>query len=321
MKISLSLFILGLFISCGSNTGTNKQLSSGELQGNITISGAFALYPLAVKWGNEFTRLHPHVNFDIQGGGAGKGITDVLSENVDLGMVSRDIHPVETKRGILAYPVAMDAVIATMNINNPVRQLVLQHGIAREKLIRIFLKGDIRTWGKVVDNSFTDELRTYTRSDAAGAPETWANYLGGSQEELKGTAVFGDPGLAEAVMKDRYGIGYNNIAYLYDHKTKLPFEGLMAVPIDLNNNGQLDSLENFYSNLDSLNAAISDGRYPSPPARPLWFVTKNKPTNPVIIAFLNWVMTDGQKFVSEAGYVSLKDEQLKSGLELLNKEK
>ncbi len=44
----------------------------------------------------------------------------------------------------------------------------------------------------------------YTRSDAAGAAETWAKYFGKKQEDIQGVAVFGDPGLALAVKKDPF---------------------------------------------------------------------------------------------------------------------
>jgi len=31
----------------------------------ITVSGAFALYPMVIRWGEEFTKLNPGVQFDI----------------------------------------------------------------------------------------------------------------------------------------------------------------------------------------------------------------------------------------------------------------
>ena len=65
----------------------------------------------------------------------------------------------------------------------------------------------------------TDPIHVYTRSDAAGAPETWAKYLGKKQENLQGIGVYGDPGLLDAVVKDPLGIGYNNLNYAYDPKT------------------------------------------------------------------------------------------------------
>ena len=54
-------------------------------------------------------KLHPDTQFDIQAGGAGKGMTDTLAGAVDIGMVSRDIKPEETARGAYWVPVAKDA--------------------------------------------------------------------------------------------------------------------------------------------------------------------------------------------------------------------
>lgn len=78
----------------------------GQLQGRVTLSGAFALYPLAVEWGTAFQKLHPKVRVDISAGGAGKGVTDALADVVDLGMVSRDLEPEEEQKGAVGFVVA-----------------------------------------------------------------------------------------------------------------------------------------------------------------------------------------------------------------------
>ncbi len=98
---------------------SNKIKPADNLQGNITISGAFALYPLAVKWAEEFKKIHPNVKIDISAGGAGKGITDVLSSVSDIGLVSRDLNPSETKKGAYPFAVTRDAVIPTISEKNP----------------------------------------------------------------------------------------------------------------------------------------------------------------------------------------------------------
>ena len=51
--------------------------------------------------------------------------------------------------------------------------------------------------------------------------------------------------------------------------------------------------------------AVNDGNYPSPPARNLYFLTKGKPQRKEVLDFFKWVLTDGQNFVSVAGYVPL----------------
>lgn len=78
-------------------------------------------------------------------------------------------------------------------------------------------------------------ISVYTRSDACGAAETRANYLGNyHKEDLRDTAVYWDPGLAEAMKKDPLGICYNNLNYAYDIETRKPIAGLRVIHIDLN---------------------------------------------------------------------------------------
>ena len=133
-------------------------------------------------------------------------------------------------------------------------------------------------------------LRVYTRSDACGAAKTWARYLGASQEELRGIAVYGDPGLAEAVRRDMQGIGYNNINFAYDARTKQPVPGLAILPVDVNGNGVLDKQEDFYGSRDALTAAIARGDYPAPPARDLFLVARGKPSRRLQISAITWVL-------------------------------
>ena len=62
---------------------------------SISFSGAYSLYPLTQLWASEYNKLHPDVRFDIQAGGAGKGLTDCLSGAVDVAMFSRELSPAE----------------------------------------------------------------------------------------------------------------------------------------------------------------------------------------------------------------------------------
>ena len=201
---------------------------SNDLQGEISLSGAFALYPLAVKWADEFKKLHPKVKIDISAGGAGKGITDALAKVVDLGMVSREIHPNEVKKGALAFAVAKDAVVPTINAKNPKIKELLAKGISQKAAEKLFITGEFNDWGDITGVKSSVPVHLYTRSDACGAGETWAKFLGKKQEDLKGTAVFGDPGIASAVQKDPLAFGYNNISYAYDIKSKKPNPGILV---------------------------------------------------------------------------------------------
>jgi len=181
--------------------------------------------------------------------------------------------------------------------------------VTQEIFKKIYITGEITTWGEVVGRpEVMDPIHVYTRSDAAGAPDVWAKYLGKKQENLLGIGVFGDPGLAEAVVRDPPGIGYNNLNYAYDPASGKPVTGLAVIPLDVNANGVADDNELLESKSEAVEA-VRSGAFPSPPARMLNLVTNGKPDDRTL-AFLQWVITDGQKYLDEVGYVSLTQEQI-----------
>lgn len=312
LLIALSLF----FSACGSATpvSTGGTAPGDTLQGNLTISGAFALYPMMTIWAEEFQKLHPDVTFDVSAGGAGKGMTDAISGAVDIGMVSRAVSPEEEAQGAYWVPVVKDAVFPMVNAQNPALQDLLAKGISQDTLIKIFITGEIKTWGEVTGKpEITDEIHVYTRSDASGAADAWAKYLGGKkQEDLIGVGVNGDPGLLEAVIKDPLGIGYNNLGYAFDNATGQAVAGSAILPLDANGNGQADGDEVITDKAQAVDA-VATGKYPSPPARDLNVVTQGKPSG-LTQVFIEWILTDGQQFVGQAGFVQLTPDQLAESL-------
>jgi phosphate transport system substrate-binding protein len=323
-QFSLLIFITGLIAgtmisSCNHGVNRNAGSANDSLKGKITISGAFALYPLTVKWAEEFEKLHPRITVNVSAGGAGKGMTDALSKMVDLGMYSKSVSPEEQAKGAWWIAVAKDAVLPTINANNPVLSDLKKNGLTKQKLYDIFITGIIKTWGQAVGNNSRVELQAFTRSDACGAADMWAKYLNNkNQEDLLGLGVNGDPGVADAVRRNVEGIGFNNLGFVYEMQTRKIYQGLDVIPLDLNENGKIDPDENFYGSMDGVMKAINDGKYPSPPARDLYLVSRGKPDNMLVKVFLKWILSDGQKYVNEAGYVAIKPEQIKTELQKLN---
>ncbi|NMC13317.1 MAG: phosphate ABC transporter substrate-binding protein [Chloroflexi bacterium] len=309
----ISMLVLAMvLVACGMKT--TPVAENAPLKGNITISGAWALYPMMTVWAEEYAKINPEVQFDVSAGGAGKGMADALAGAVDIGMVSRDISAEEEAKGAYWIGVVKDAVFPTISINNPVLADLTAKGLTQETLIKIYITGEIKTWGEAVGKpEITDEIHVYTRSDSCGAAETWAKFLGNKkQEDLLGIGVYGDPGLLDAVIKDPLGIGFNNLGYAYDSKSNKPVEGSTTVPIDVNNNGVVEA-EELLETKEEASQMVAEGKYPSPPARVLNLVTNGKPSG-LVQAFILWTLTDGQKFVGDAGFIQLTSDQLEASL-------
>jgi phosphate transport system substrate-binding protein len=299
--------------ACGRSNP--KPQAGGGPEGTIAVSGAFALYPMMTVWAQEYGKIHPKVKFDIQAGGAGKGMTDTLAGAVDIGMVSREIKAEEEAKGARWVAVAKDAVFPVISAKNPFMRDILAKGIDKAKFRKIFVTGEIGTWGEALGKTgIADAIHVYTRSDSAGAADTWAQFCGGkSQADILSGAigVFGEPALVDTVQKDPLGIGYSNLNSVYDLGGSM-VAGVFVPAIDANGNGKADPEESFVKRAEAVKA-VAEGAYPSPPARFENLVTKGRAAG-ATRDFIEWILGAGQGYLSRAGYVPLTPEQRAASL-------
>ena len=173
----LAIFLFTTLTGCdNSRIKNSSKNNSNELKGNISISGAFALYPMTVRWAEEFQKLHPKLRIDISAGGAGKGMADALSEMVDLGMFSREVRDAEVEKGAWKIALTRDAVLPTINANNPFLKEIKAIGLSQKSFEFIFIKNEESFWESLLGNDkITEKVNVYTRSDACGAAGMWPN--------------------------------------------------------------------------------------------------------------------------------------------------
>lgn len=294
----LKKVISGFLVSTFLTIGAAPAFSQEELKGTITLSGAWAIYPTAVAWGEAFQKKHPGVKIDISAGGAGKGAADTIAGLVDIGMVSRDPDPAEINRGVFPVYVLHDAVLPVLSDKNPALPDILKKGVTKNKLIDIYITGKVTNWVDAVGGTIGKPIHVYTRSDSAGAPASWAKYLGNKkQEDLKGVGIYGDPGLIEAAKRDPIGIGYGNFSFVFTREGGV-VKGARLLPIDSNENGVADPDEVFQTRADAVRA-IEAGRYPA--TRKNFLFTKGKPKG-LVKEFIRFALSDeGAKVVDEVG--------------------
>ena len=255
----LLVLLVGLalcLVSCGGAPPPSAETEQQVI--TIRVSGAWALYPMMLRWAEEYQKLHPDVQVGVWSGGTGKGVTEALGGTVDIGMVSRGVRPEEEKQGAFWVPVVRDAVVAMANAGNPVAADLAARGLTREQCAALWLGGKEATWGSLVARpEARQKVGVYIRSDICGAAEAWAQYLGKHQEDLSGASVYGDPGMVDALKGNPLGIGFNNLSYAYDAKTDKPVAGLMPIPIDINGDRQISESESFYGTRAEMKRAIA----------------------------------------------------------------
>ena len=271
------------------------------VSGNFSSVGSDTLNNVMTLWAEEFKKLYPSVNIQIQGAGSATAPPALTEGTANFGPMSRlmkdqEIQAFEQKYGYkpTAVGVAIDALAVFVNKDNPIKGLTLNQVDAVFSATRkCGAEKDVTRWGDLglTGAWATKPIQLYGRNSVSGTYGYFKEHAL-CKGDFK-TNVNEQPGSASVVQSVSTGlnaVGYSGIGY----KTS----GVKAVPLTAKEGGEFEEAteEN----------AIS-GKYPL--ARVLYvYVNKapNKPLSPLEIEFFKMVLSkSGQGVVEKDGYIAL----------------
>ncbi len=302
---TLFLTLTLLILSPGQAAALDDALPEYEVvsgvSGNLTSVGSDTLANLMTLWAEEFKRIYPTVNIQIQAAGSSTAPPALTEGTSNLGpmsrkMKSKELEAFERRNGYkpVAVPVAIDALAVYVHKDNPLEGLSIpQVDAIFSSTLRCGHNGDVRRWGDLgLGGAWgARDIQLYGRNSVSG---TYGYFKDRAlcKGDFKNT-VNEQPGSAsvvQSVSASLNGVGYSGIGY----KTS----GVRAVPLAKRAGGELvaPSGEN----------AIK-GDYPL--ARFLYvYVNKhpNRPLPPLERAFLQMVLSrSGQEVVVKDGYIPM----------------
>jgi len=248
-------------------------MQGGELAGTISEAGSTSVLPLAEKFALAFMKKHPKVRISYTGGGTGAGIKQSAGGTVDIGAASRDLKISEPD--LMVHAIARDGVAIIVNKGIGIT------GLTIDQLGKIYA-GQVTDWKDVGGKS--GKINVYTREEGSGTRDTFQSMVldpAGLKMSPACLAKKSNGEIQMSVQSDPNGIGYVSFGYT---------EGVKGLLL----NGKEPTIEN-----------VKNGSYPI--SRRLYFLTKHN-DNLLVQAFIAFCRSDeGQKIVSQEGYIQLAD--------------
>ena len=172
-------------------------------------------------------------------------------------------------------------------------------------LFLTFLKNeDSRNWGDLLKNGKNIRADYYCLNDESTL-KSLAAFLKSDEATIAGTNTGNAAEVISAIQKDPYAIGFCKLINLLDFENQGMVENIRLLPIDRNGNGLIDSNEKIYDDINNFSRGVWIGKYPKALFSNIYTVAKVQPENAAEIAFVKWVLTDGQKYLSANGYSDL----------------
>ncbi|MEN9460103.1 MAG: hypothetical protein RIS84_123 [Pseudomonadota bacterium] len=269
------------------------------ISGNLSSVGSDTLANLMTLWTEEFKRLYPNVNIQVQAAGSSTAPPALTEGTSNLGPMSRpmkdqEIEAFEKKFGYKPTPirVAIDALAVYVHKDNPIK------GLSMDQVDAIFSstrkcggKDDVTEWGQLglTGEWASRKIQLYGRNSVSGTYGYFKEHalckgdFKNNVNEQPGSAS-----VVQSVGSSVNGIGYSGIGY----KTS----GVKLVPL------AKKAGEPF---IEATEANAISGKFPL--ARFLYiYVNKapNKPLAPLESEFVKMVLSKtGQAVVVKDGYV------------------
>ncbi len=271
------------------------------ISGNVSSVGSDTLANLMTLWAEEFKRVYPSVNVQIQAAGSSTAPPALTEGTSNLGPMSRlmkdnEIEAFEKKRGYKPTPiaVAIDALALFVHKDNPIEGLTLQQTDAIFSSTRTCgAEEDITAWSQLgLTGPWADRsIQIYGRNSVSGTYGYFKQHAL-CKGDFKNT-VNEQPGSAsvvQSVSSSLNGIGYSGIGYTTSSVRAVPLASAPGKEF-----------------VAATAANAINGSYPL--ARFLYvYVNKEpgKPIDPVTLEFLRMVLSrSGQGVVVKDGYIPL----------------
>ncbi len=343
MKKLLVLFLFGFFIfSCGKKD---------EKQSNMQLNGAGATFPFPLysKWFDEYAKINKDAKINYQSIGSGGGIKQITEGTVDFGATDSPMNEEETKAAetknnikIDHIPTVLGAVVLTYNLPGIEKTI----NLSGELIAEIYL-GKIKKWNdpKIIKENEgiklpDKEISVVYRTDGSGTTYIFTDYLSNISEDFKkevgisktvkfptGQGGKGNEGVTGVVKQLEYSIGYVELIYALQNNLKYAnvknAEGEYIVPSleSVTKAGEVMLPQMPESLTMSIINAKGKGAYPIASYTYLLVYEKHKDSEKgkMLKSFLQWALTDGQKFAKDLGYAPLPVDVSKKALEKVSK--
>jgi phosphate transport system substrate-binding protein len=269
--------------------------------GNLSSVGSDTLANLMTLWAEDFKKLYPNVNVQIQAAGSSTAPPALTEGTANLGPMSRqmkseEVAAFEGKYGYkpTAIPVAVDALAIFVHKDNPIQGLSIPQVDAMFSATRLCgHDSDITTWGQLglTGELANQNIQLFGRNSVSGTYGYFKEFAL-CKGDYKNT-VNEQPGSASVVQgitKSINGIGYSGEGY----RTS----GVKMVPLAKKTGAEFVEA--------SRDNALS-GKYPL--SRFLFIYVNKQPNQalaPLEAEFLRMVLSKvGQNTVIKDGYIPL----------------
>ncbi len=212
--------------------------------------------------------------------------------------------------------VGRDVIVPVMNMNHPLKELILQKGITPEQFASVYKSETRVSWGELLGTKDAHEVKAYVPGQKC-AKAFLGEFIKADPGEIHGVEVNAPEEMIGLIEADHYAIGFCTLACLTKMERNGVVAGISMIPMDVDGSGNIEHFENIYNSYAELSHGIFVGKYPRALYSRVYAVTAQQETTEAETAFLEWMITGSQNALASAGILEMDYSEKASGLRQL----
>jgi len=283
-KAFIIVFFFASITVCGQ-----KQI---EVKPDMTIKASAETYELVKTWADEFSKRNP-----------GNEITVIREDNSRIadsevtGHITTNLPDNQNK--YWTTRICREIIVPVINKNHPGLSDYQKSGITKSRLAQMYADSDPVWPGQQKNKAQILMLRNEKVN------ENLNRFFGQEVSASLHQSFTSAQELLKELQSEKNSVAFLPLKDIIDEEQNQLKGSLSFLPIDRNENGKLDHMENIYGSIEQFSRGAQIGKFPQELCCNVYLLTNQKPDKTREKAFISFLLTHGKSDISGFGYSNL----------------
>ncbi len=311
----LTVSFLLLYAGIAAKIDASAKVNSAGDQ-TITVYCSPDLTNIAKEWTRNYCGLNPDLKISLITINT-EEINRMVTNEPNLAIISNSYYQTLANKSIWKLTIGREIIVPVINSDNPFIEAINQQGISSSVLAELLIDPEKRNWASLFNNGEYIPFNYYQVQEESIKSKI-EEFLALKNTDVKGIEVNSNRDLVNSIQNDPNGVGFCKLTDVINPDNEDLADHIRLLPIDKNGNGQIDYFEEIYNNVTDFCRGVWIGKYPKILINDIYFVSNHTPKNANEVAFIKYILTDGQRQLEPNGFNELVYNERWARMEKLN---
>lgn len=287
------IMLFALFFSVSAIEAQTSQ-QQVQVEPDMTVIASPEVYQLSKEWAKEYNANNPGNEITVIRQGSSN-----ISEDKLMGVITSE----KFTDGNDQWKVTLcrQLLVPVIHADNPYINTLRETGISREALAEMFTS-DNPEWA--IEDKEKSRAQLLLPTDEMMRQQI-ASFMGTDLSKQKYRSYDNPEDMIAALQQDKKSVAFLPLKAIVDESNNTLTDNVAFLPIDRNNNGHLEYMEDIYGSVSSFSRGVWIGKYPKALCCNVYFASSAKPEKSREKSFISFLLTKGQNDLARHGYSNL----------------